>query len=163
MNTEKFIKTLKSNLNKDLLFEYLPNELVKANYHLTEIKNHDISSVDCGGEKNAWKETIVQLWENPLEISKTDYMKTNKALEIIERVNAIKTIDLNTILKIEYGNDKFHTAHLLIENIIENEDALIIQLHNDNTQCKALDQCCPSEEKKAIKMNEIESKKVKCC
>ena len=163
MNTQKFIETLKSNLGKNLLFEFSPNELVKANYHLTEIKSLDISSVDCGGKRNAWKETIIQLWENPLEIYKTDYMQTSKALEIIERVDSIQPIDLNTVVKIEYGNDKFHTAHLLIENIIENEDAVIFQLHNDITQCKASDQCCSPEEKQQTNLSEIDSKKVKCC
>ena len=163
MNTKNLIEVLKNNLNKSLLFEYLPNELVKANYHLTEIKSLDISSVDCGGKQNAWKETIIQLWENPLEIYKTDYMKTNKALEIIERVDSIQPINLNTVAKIEYGNNHFHTTNLLIHEIIEEQDNLIIKLHQEQTQCKASNQCCSPEEKQQTNLSEIDSVKVKCC
>ena len=92
MNTQTFLNTLNANLNKELLFEYAPDKFVNANYHITEIKNLIIDSVDCGGKANTWKETIVQLWENPLEIGKRSYITTTKAVEIFDRVNSIKPL-----------------------------------------------------------------------
>ena len=147
MNTQTFLNTLKANLNKELLFEYTPDKFVNANYHITEIKNLVVDSVDCGGKTNAWKETIVQLWENPLEIGKKSYMTTSKAVEIFDRVNSIKPLMLNTPVKIEYGNSSFHTANLLVQTIETNDNSIIVKLHVDSTQCKAAvnNVCCTQE------------------
>jgi len=145
MKTQTFLNTLKNNLNKELLFEYNPNTFVNANYHITEIKNTTIDSVDCGGKTNFWQETIVQLWENPLEIGKRTFMTVSKAIEIFDSVNAIKPLLLDTEIKIEYGNDSFHTANLVIHTIVENDKSIVVKLHSDNTQCKASDACCTTE------------------
>ncbi len=155
MKTEIFLNTLKNNLDKELLFEYSPDTFVNANYHITEIKNTTIDSVDCGGKTNFWKETIVQLWENPLEVGKRTFMTVSKAIEIFDRVDSIKPLLLDTEIKIEYGNSSFHTANLVIQAIIENDKSIIVKLHSDSTQCKANDFCCETE--KEIKENET------CC
>ena len=150
MKTQTFLNTLKNNLNKELLFEYAPDTFVKANYHITEIKNLSIESVDCGGKTNFWKETIVQLWENPLEIGKRSFMTVSKAIEIFDRVDSIKPLQLDTEIKIEYGNNLFHTANLVIHSIAVNDKSIIIKLHSDTTQCKASDVCCvPEKEEKS--------------
>lgn len=145
MKIQTFLNTLKRNLNKELLFEYAPDTFVNANYHITEIKNTTIESVDCGGKTNLWKETIVQLWESPLEVGKRTFMTASKAIEIFERVNTIKPLQLNTEIKIEYGNKLFHTANLLIHTMVENDKSIIVKLHEDSTQCKASIACCTAE------------------
>ena len=150
MKTQTFLNTLKNNLNKELLFEYTPDTFVNANYHITEIKNTTIDSVDCGGKTNFWQETIVQLWENPLEVGKRTFMTVSKAIEIFDRVNSIKPLLLNTEIKIEYSNRSFHTANLVVHTIVENDKSIIIKLHADSTQCKASDVCCvPEKEEKS--------------
>ena len=146
MNTQTFFNTLKRNSDKALLFEYEPDKFVKANYHITEIKNHTIESVDCGGSSNSWQETIVQLWENPIEIGKRSHLTTTKAAAIFKKVDAIKPLLLETTIKFEYGNKSFHTANLPVETIIENDKSIIVKLHADVTQCKANDTCCASNE-----------------
>ena len=151
MKTQTFLTILKQHLNKELLFEYIPDTFVKSNYHITEIKNLLIKSVDCGGKSNSWKETIVQLLENPLEIGKRTYMTVSKAVEIFERVDSITPLLLDTELKIEYGNNSFHTANLVVNSIIENEKNIIVKLHSNTTQCKTTDTCCvPKEEKNLV-------------
>jgi len=145
MKTQTFLNTLKNNLNKELVFEYITDTFVHANYHITEIKNTTIDSVDCGGKTNFWQETIVQLWENPLEVGKRTFMTVSKAIEIFNRVNAIKPLLLDTEIKIEYGNKSFHTANLVVHSIVENDKSIIVKLHSDSTQCKASDVCCTTE------------------
>lgn len=166
MKTKNFLETLKNNLNKDLLFEYEQDKYVGANYHITEIKTLSIESVDCGGLENSWKETVVQLWESPLEIGKRTFMKASKAIEIVDKVNAIKPILIDTEIKIEYGNKSFHTANLVVESIVENEKSIIVKLHSDSTQCKASDNCCtPTNSEKVKKsLDSINTlKETKCC
>ena len=72
MNTQNLLQILEENPNKELLFEYKEGQFVGANYHITEVKNTTIKSVDCGGRSDGWNETIIQLWESPKEIGKTE-------------------------------------------------------------------------------------------
>ena len=80
MKTKELLSVLEKNQGKALLFEYAPNLLVGANYHITEVKHMKIDSVDCGGRTDGWSETIIQLWESPKELGKRDFMKVDKAL-----------------------------------------------------------------------------------
>lgn len=73
MKTKEVFQLFKEHQDKSLLFEYMPNEYVKANYHITEVKHLKIDSVDCGARTDAWNETIIQLWESPTEIGKRDF------------------------------------------------------------------------------------------
>ena len=47
MKTQEFFTLLQENQDKSLLFEYTPNRLVGANYHITEVKHTNIDSIDC--------------------------------------------------------------------------------------------------------------------
>jgi hypothetical protein len=143
MKTQQFLNSLQNNLEKELIFEYAPTKWVGANYHITEIKNIRIDSVDCGGRSDSWQETVVQLWESPKEIGKRDYLKVQKSLEIFNRVNDIKPLLLNTTIKFEYGNDTFHTAQLEASDIEIQEHKLIVKLHTYQTDCKAKELCVP--------------------
>ena len=48
MKTKAFLELLTTNPDKSLLFEYQTNKAVPEGYHITEIKNISIDSVDCG-------------------------------------------------------------------------------------------------------------------
>ena len=141
MTLETFVNILAENPNKSLLFEVAPHVYAGSHYHLTEIKTAKISSVDCGGQEHQWVETVFQLWENPKEIGKTAYLKTDKILEIVSKVNAVKALQVETELKIEYGNALSPTAQLNIRNVVESDQQLIVQLHSEQTKCKAPDLC----------------------
>ncbi|MCW8981578.1 MAG: DUF6428 family protein, partial [Altibacter sp.] len=80
MKTQELLDLLAAHSEKALLFEYAPKQYVAANYHITEVKHIAIDSVDCGAGTDAWKETIIQLWESPSEAGKTSFMSTYKAL-----------------------------------------------------------------------------------
>ena len=146
MKLQEFINILETNPDKELLFAYTANHLAGANYHLTEVKNVQFDTTDCGGKTNFWKETHFQIWESPKEIGKTDYMKTDKILSIIKRVGSIKPLMLETELKIEYGNQIFPTSVMPIDQIIINEQRVVVNLFTESTRCKANDVCGVSEE-----------------
>lgn len=79
MKTQELFKVLEQNQDKPLLFEYAPNLLVGANYHITEVKHITVESVDCGSNTDGWRETIIQLRESPKELGKTEYITVRKA------------------------------------------------------------------------------------
>lgn len=141
MKTQELLNVLKENEGKALLFEYQSGQYVEANYHITEVKNTVIHSVDCGGRADQWNETVIQLWESPEEIGKTDYLKTDKAFSIFNRVDAIHPMDRNALVKFEYGNNTFHKANLEINDVETTADTLIFKLFVSQTDCKAKDDC----------------------
>ncbi len=150
MKLKEFITILEKNYDKELKFEYANNKVAGANYHLTEVKNVQFDTTDCGGKTNFWKETHFQLWESPNEIGKTEFMRTDKILSIIKKVDTIKPLMPQTELKIEYGNDNFSTSVMQIEDIIINEKEVLVKLFAEATRCKANDICGILEEKTVV-------------
>ena len=146
MKTQELFNLLKNNKDKSLLFEYAKNQLVAANYHITEVKHITINSVDCGSKTDAWKETIIQLWESPSEIGKTEFMTVKKALSILERVGKLKPYVLDAEVKFEYSNATFHTAQLFVLDYEVKNNNLILKLAVEKTDCKAKDSCVIPEE-----------------
>lgn len=137
MKTHELLRILRIHQNKSLLFEYQPEQFVSANYHITEIKNATIEAVDCGTRTDSWKETIIQLWENPEEKDKTDYMSAFKALRILNKVDRIRTMAKDAEVKFEYGNKHFHSTQLCINDFAYNEKEIIFKLAAEKTTCKA--------------------------
>jgi len=136
-----------------LQFQYTNNQWVNANYHITEIKQAPITSVDCGGVMNAWTEIIVQLWE-PAEEEGSRAMQVKKALSIINLVESKMQLNPEGIVKIEFGNSEFDTRQMFPGEFKIDGKNLILHLTPDATQCKAInrggscgttetgDECC---------------------
>ena len=143
MKTKEFLDIIENHLEKELVFEYAPTKWVGTNYHITEVKHITIDSVDCGAQTDAWQETVVQLWESPIEIGKRTYMKTHKANEIFKRVDGIKPLLLDTEIKFEYGNKSFHAAQLKVNDFEVIDNKLVMKLHTYKTDCKAKSECNP--------------------
>lgn len=141
MKTNEFLSLLKEHSNKSLLFEYKAGQFVGANYHVTEVKNITIDSVDCGAGTDFWKETIIQLWESPTEKDKTEFMIANKVLSILNKVDSIKPMEREVEVKFEYSNTNFHTAQLFVNDFVINENQLVMKLGVERTDCKAKDEC----------------------
>ncbi|WP_024769905.1 DUF6428 family protein [Aquimarina macrocephali] len=141
MNTSDFITLLAEHQDKSLLFEYAPGMLAGTNYHITEVKHITVDSVDCGAGTDFWKETIIQLWESPDELGKSQYMSTYKALGILRKVGKMKSYEMDAVAKIEYGNAMFHTAQLHIVDFEIKNDQLILKLTVNPTDCKAKEAC----------------------
>lgn len=162
MNTQEFFNLLEEHKDKSLLFEYAPNLLVGANYHITEVKHISVDSVDCGAQTDTWKETIIQLWESPNELGKTEFMTVFKALEILKKVGTMKSYTLDSELKLEYSNSNFHTAQLFVNDFEIQGNNLIVKLAIEKTDCKAKE-LCGVPEKKVEKVESCCAPSSGCC
>lgn len=131
-----------------LQFQYAEDKWVDAAYHITEIKQAPITSVDCGGVMNKWTEVIVQLWE-PQGQDQDRAMQVSKALSIVNLVEKALPLDPEATVKIEFGNTQFDTRQMLPKNILVNGDNLIVDLRPDAVQCKAIERggSCGTNEK----------------
>ena len=141
MKTHELFSVLKEHNSTSLLFQYAPNQLVGANYHITEVKHIKVDSVDCGGQVDSWNETVIQLWESPTEIGKTEFMSSGKALEILDKVGLMKEYDSEAVVKFEYSNALFHTAQLFVSGVNLMGTNLVINLSVADTDCKAKELC----------------------
>jgi hypothetical protein len=164
LNWQTFKETLLQNQDLFLQFQYDENSRVDQSYHITEIKQAPITSVDCGGKMNSWTEIIVQLWE-PGTKEQERAMKVSKALSIVNLVEGSLTLNPLATVKIEFGNSQFDTRQMFPGAITVEGDNLVVDLRPDTVQCKAIerggscgttesgDECCaPSEEKPKIKL-----------
>lgn len=175
INWQTFKDELLHNPEQHLQFQYAPGKLVDASYHITEIKQAPIVSVDCGGVMNSWTEIIVQLWE-PEQKNSDREMKVSKALSIINVVE--KVLPLNPLgkVKIEFGNSQFDTRQMYPEAFIVSGDNLIVNLSPDFVQCKAIERggscgtdekgeecCAPVAEKKKVQLIELTTLATNSC
>lgn len=156
--------TFKTQLNQfpehHLHFEFAEKGRVHPSFHITEIKQATITSVDCGGKMNAWTEIIVQLWE-PTAHDSSHSMKVEKAMSIIEMVEKTLPLNPNSPVKIEFGNDAFDTRQMHPQDFEINGDEIIVKLLADKTQCKAMERgdSCETPTQK-VKLSEIQNS---CC
>jgi hypothetical protein len=138
INWKTFKDTLLQHPDLDLQFQYAEGKLVNAAYHITEIKQAPITSVDCGGKMNAWTEIIVQLWVPENAEQQERSMKVGKALSIVDVVEKMLPLNPNGTVKIEYGNSEFDTRQMFPNEMIIDGNALTVDLRPDAVQCKAI-------------------------
>lgn len=164
INWKSFKETLEQHPDLRLQFQYAEEKWVDASYHITEIKQAPIVSVDCGGVMNSWTEIIVQLWE-PAERQESRAMQVHKALGIIDLVE--KSLPLNPIgtVKVEFGNSQFDTRQMFPAGFTVSGENLIVDLRPDAVACKAIarggscgtsdsgEECCTPEKPKLQLIN----------
>ena len=163
INWETFKDKLIQNPQLDLQFQYATDKRVSPSYHITEIKQAPITSVDCGGVKNEWTEIIVQLME-PVTQQQLRAMKVHKALSIIDVVEKVLPLDLNGTVKIEFGNAQFETRQLYPNEFITDGENLVIDLRPDTVQCKAIERggSCGTPVKQKVELTNLATKEA-CC
>jgi hypothetical protein len=132
-----FKDTLLQHTDLDLQFQYAADKWVNAAYHITEIKQAPITSVDCGGLTNTWTEIIVQLLE-PENQGQLRPMKVSKALSIINLVEKVLPLNPSATVKIEFGNSEFDTRQMFPDKMIIDDENLVVNLRPDEVQCKAI-------------------------
>ncbi|MFH3639952.1 DUF6428 family protein, partial [Acinetobacter baumannii] len=64
----------------------------------------------CGGQANAWRETVVQLMD-PGPKDKPEFMPVKKFLSIYERVAASVAVEGEAEVRFEYGNPARPAVH----------------------------------------------------
>ncbi len=136
MTTKTFLELLAANPQKELVFEYEPNQFIPAAYHITEIKNVHFESVDCGGKSHEEFQTIVQLWISPKDFLKQKCMETEKALKIFNIVDGVKPMRKETEIVFEYGYQDLRTSNYSVEEVVENDTQLIIRMFVEKTACR---------------------------
>jgi Family of unknown function (DUF6428) len=147
MNTQDFLSTLESLPNQALVFDY-GDAQVKPGYHVTEVMNVTYESMDCGGQANFWRETVIQLM-GPSITDKSQYMTIEKFLGIYKKVAASVPIRSESEVRFEYGDANRPAIHYHVGDIRQENQAVTVYLRQPGVTCKATDRklegvsCCP--------------------
>jgi hypothetical protein len=142
MKTSEFMSKLRAAPGNQLIFVDLEGHTVHRGYHLTELKAASLQTVDCGGQTNQWEETIAQLWV-PSEPD-CDYMAAGKFVEIFDKVSGMIPLNLETEIRIEYGDENFFPSTYRVRSVTDNDGVTRVLLERPQTTCKARDrrECC---------------------
>jgi len=147
MQTHEFIATLRRSGDKQLVFANEEGAAIHGGYHLTELKAASFDTVDCGGQKNRWHETIVQLWVPESEES-DEFMTARKFLSIYDRVGGMIALDSEAEIRFEYGDENFPPSNYHVEEVTQDDTTIRVELRPPQTTCKARDRreegatCC---------------------
>ena len=148
MKTKDFLNVLRENGDKELKIEYRTGEFLPTAFHITEVKNVHIESVDCGGRPDSYDQTIVQLWWDGQE-QKERAMSADKALQIFDIVHKVKPMKGDTDLFLAWGHGDLIPSNYKIQDIDIQEDSMTFKLFAPPTVCKpifelGLTTCSPS-------------------
>ncbi|NUO01780.1 MAG: hypothetical protein HUU01_14335 [Saprospiraceae bacterium] len=135
MLTKDFLELLQQHPEMELVFEYRPQQFVPASYHITEVKNVLIESVDCGGRPDNYAQTVVQLWVNKNEPIGRN-MLTQKALKIFDIVNSKTPLRPATEIFFEWGDSTLPTSNYVVDQVSVQSNRLVLQLTVPPTACK---------------------------
>jgi hypothetical protein len=84
-----------------LAMEY-DGRTVQAGYHVTEVKAGSFITLDCGGNPDAWQETVLQVEDIPAKDDRT-MMTAGKFRSILAQVDKKVRLDHGARLTIEIG------------------------------------------------------------
>lgn len=135
MKTQEFLNLLVQNEEKELIFEFQAGQFIPKAYHITEVKNVHIESVDCGGRPDEYFQTIVQLWHNGTETS-DNFMTAKTANKIFEKVNTMKPIKEDTPIFFEWGDAQNRTSNYEVNAVHIKGNQLIVKTFVPPTVCK---------------------------
>lgn len=77
--------------------------MVQPGYHVTEVKAGSFVTLDCGGNPDAWQETILQVEDLPASAEKPEHMEVGKFLAILGKVVERVSLQEDSRLTFEVG------------------------------------------------------------
>ncbi len=138
MQTKDFLEKLEKLGDKEMRIEYRPGEFLPTAFHITEVKNVFIESVDCGGNPDSYRQTVIQLWWDGKE-QKDRAMSAAKALKILEITNKSIPMRPSADLFLEWGHGDLLPAKYKIKEVAETEDTVTFRLFAPPTVCKPIE------------------------
>lgn len=133
MNTQEFLVALEAQEDRALIFD-LGERRVAPGYHVTEVKALSVQAMDCGGQADAWSETVVQLW---VPDSSDTHMRVSKFLAIYNRVTARVPTLASAQMRVEYGDVGAPAISYLVSAVEPGDDAVVVRLEPPAATCKA--------------------------
>jgi len=105
---------------------------IGAGYHVTELKQADITSIDCGRQVTRWQEAVLQL----LDGKAGEHMCVGKFVQIMRQSQtALEGLD-NLPFAIEFAHENHGLRRYVPGAVGAGNDAVTVQLRDDVAACK---------------------------
>lgn len=96
------LDVLRSHQGRKLIIAYA-DRVTQPGYHVTEVKAGSFVTLDCGGNPNAWRETILQVEDLPASAATPEHMTAKRFIAILDKVAQQVTLDRAARLTFEVG------------------------------------------------------------
>ncbi len=142
MNTRDFLDTLAPHEEHTLTFD-LGHGRIHPGYHVTEIKAVSVQGMDCGGQGDAWSETVVQLWTpgGSTEENTKGNMHVSKFLSIYHRVASQIPVAGEAEVRLEYGDNGEPAISYFVSEVQVEGREVVVRLEPPFVVCKELERC----------------------
>lgn len=121
--------------DKALVFAYETGDLVQPGYHVTEVKAGSFVTLDCGGNPDAWQETILQVEDIPAKDGGS-FMRVGKFRNILAQVDRKVRLSAEARLTIEVSRPDEPMRVYDVAAIDVEGDRAIVQLGERPAICK---------------------------
>ena len=135
MDTQTFLDRLEPHSGAALVFELPGGFRLEPGYHVTEVAHASYQSMDCGGQANAWRETVVQL-KGPSACGEPEFMRVGKFLAIYCRVAASVPVGGEDDLRLEYGDAERPAVRYHVAGLEADAGELLVRLASPGVSCK---------------------------
>ena len=138
-STQDFLEQVATHPDAPLIFNLESSPLVGAGYHVTEVKAVLIEAMDCGGQADTWRETVVQLSDGSADEAARGFMTVQKFLSIYGKAAAAVPVRGTSELRFEYGNSERPAIQYFIAGVTLESAGLTVNLTAPGVTCKAND------------------------
>jgi Family of unknown function (DUF6428) len=118
-----------------LVIDYA-GRMIQPGYHVTEVKAGSFVTLDCGGNPDAWVETILQIEDLPASAETQRHMAVEKFLAIIVEVGERLRLDDAARLTFEVGPPGEPMQVFDVEGLSVSDDAAVLRLCARPAICK---------------------------
>lgn len=120
--------------DKALVFEY-GDRRVQSGYHVTEVKAGSFVTLDCGGNPDAWQETILQVEDIPAKDGQT-FLRVGKFRTILAQVDRKVRLDADARVTIEVSRPDEAMQVFDVAGIGVTENEVVVRLGERPAICK---------------------------
>jgi hypothetical protein len=135
LTTAELLAALASHVSKPLSWRYEGRDVLPG-YHVTEVKSGAFEALDCGANREVWRETFIQLWDIPAKAGRS-WMPVGRFLAIMHKV--AKEVELGAKLTVEVS-DGVRAMQLYSATAVEEQNGAVrVQLTPRPSSCKPYD------------------------
>ena len=109
---------------------------IRPGFHVTEVKAGSFVTLDCGGNPDTWRETVLQLEDLPADDTTPDYMAVAKFAAILAKVGEKVTLDPEARVTFELGRPGEAMRVMEPEGLAIEPGRVVLQLTPRAAICK---------------------------
>ena len=129
------LQALRPHAGLPLVLEY-DGRLVQPGYHVTEVKAGSFVTLDCGGNPDAWVETVLQVEDLPASPTKQTHMGVEKFVGIISKVAERVPLGDTARLTFEIGPPGRPMQVFDVDELQPTEERVLLKLLPRQAICK---------------------------